>query len=406
MNCLAPKNLKMLSGRDNPHVVGLNRRGFTMTEILVVMAIMVILATLAIPAMSVLSGSRSIEAATNIVSASLGRARAEAMARQETIGLAVYFDQEKQRTALALVGFAQPWQPGVSYQRGDYVYTDDTRGSTPLRAWWLCHTSHISEGANGTAKNLRPDLTTSSAYETVYSSSCWAPVSPTNAFGGVASARSSPDTLRYPPGQNGQVDTYVSILPESEVIYLPPGIGAQVLTGARTSFPNAYTSDRYLRASVMFFDAAGRLAPQQQWGVMFSPDDAPFPMGDATTPTEDDFASSRLGLAIRFNTDGINKNRLQTLVSFNMDPPSPATSNTYYNRNGLRGGLGVVLYDRQTYQNTNPNLFAADEKRWDPSLMNEVYDLSGDEAKGEKWLDENGTLLLINRYTGALLRAE
>lgn len=388
---------------------GVGRRGFTMSEILVVMAIMVILATLAIPAMNVLSGSRSIEAGSNLATATLARARAEAIARRETIGVAIYFDQDRQRTALALVGYAQKWREGVSYQRGDYVYTDDTTPvGTPVRLWWLCHTAHVSEtGAGSVQENRRPDRTTTDNTGVIYNSSKWAAFAPNSAGGGVAAGRSSPDNLRYMPSPagTGQQDTYVSILPETEVIYLPPGIGAQVLVGTRTATTGAITTDRYLRASVVFFDEAGKLAPQAQWGVTFDPEDAPAPVTTQATPRTTNFVSSRLGLAIRFNYDETRTSaprRLKTGVSFNLDTPAGANGN-YYNTQGLRGGYGVVLYDRQSYETANSAALTGVGK-WDSSLMNETY--SANEANAETWLDANGTLLLINRYTGALLRAE
>jgi len=60
--------------------------GFTLTEIMVVIGIIVLFIALAIPAMSAISGTRSIAGAENNVSALLARAREEAIAQAEPAG--------------------------------------------------------------------------------------------------------------------------------------------------------------------------------------------------------------------------------------------------------------------------------------------------------------------------------
>ena len=58
--------------------------GFTLTEILVVIGIIVLFIALAIPAFSAISGTRSIAGAENNLSALLVRAREEAIAQADT----------------------------------------------------------------------------------------------------------------------------------------------------------------------------------------------------------------------------------------------------------------------------------------------------------------------------------
>src|SRR5947207_7305858 len=79
------------------------RPAFSLTEILIVIALIVLLLALAIPAFSFITGSRSIDGAANQISAFLGRARAEAIGLQEVRGVMFFVDPTKQRTNLAIV---------------------------------------------------------------------------------------------------------------------------------------------------------------------------------------------------------------------------------------------------------------------------------------------------------------
>jgi prepilin-type N-terminal cleavage/methylation domain-containing protein len=372
--------------------------GFTLTELLVVIGIIVIIAAVALPVFNVLTGSRSIEAGQNFLSASLARARAEALSRQQPIGLAVYFDQVRGRTALATVSFPLVWDANVAYQRGDIVYTQQS-GS---RQYWLCHTDHLSAAASEPAARDSDKMPSTSSSATppfiTGVSGQWAFHDP--------AISSSPDVPRY------AAQEYLSILPETEVVYLPPGIAAQVLNSANIEVRSVYVpvpgpitgtrpSDRYLTVGVILFDASGRLLPNQRWGTLFSPTDAPAPMGQATPTTNSPrFRSTRLGLAVRFNTDGQTATRLRTGISFNLDP---VTSSGAQNSAPLVTGTGVILYDRQSCQNFYETVAgAADVKSFDGQSMDRLWTGSPD-AQLEGWLDQNGSLFLVNRYTGTLV---
>src|SRR4051812_16510017 len=78
-------------------------RAFTMAELLIVIALIVLLLGLAVPAFNLLSGGKSIEGATNQVSAALGRARAEAIGLQKVTGLMFFVDPRTQRRSVAIV---------------------------------------------------------------------------------------------------------------------------------------------------------------------------------------------------------------------------------------------------------------------------------------------------------------
>src|SRR5213592_2939679 len=71
--------------------------GFTLTEILVVIALIVLLLVLAVPAFNLITGGKSIEGATNQLSAALGRARAQAIGLQKPTGVMFFIEPRSQR---------------------------------------------------------------------------------------------------------------------------------------------------------------------------------------------------------------------------------------------------------------------------------------------------------------------
>jgi hypothetical protein len=79
------------------------RGGFTLTEILIVIGLILLIITLAIPALSVITGGRSVDAAQNQISAALARARQDAMGLQEPRGIIFFPDANTGRVVLAEV---------------------------------------------------------------------------------------------------------------------------------------------------------------------------------------------------------------------------------------------------------------------------------------------------------------
>jgi len=80
-----------------------NRSAFTLIELLVVIGLIVVIMALALPAFNFITGTRSIDGATNVVSSFLGRARVEALAAQRPTGVFFYIDPATERRTLALV---------------------------------------------------------------------------------------------------------------------------------------------------------------------------------------------------------------------------------------------------------------------------------------------------------------
>ena len=85
--------------------------GFTLIEMLVVMAIIVLAVTLAIPAIRSLTGSRSEQAAQNSIAAFVASARANAIGLQQSRGVLFYIDKATDRVTLAQV-MQSPFQTG------------------------------------------------------------------------------------------------------------------------------------------------------------------------------------------------------------------------------------------------------------------------------------------------------
>lgn len=90
------------------------RKGFTLTEIIVVIVLIVLLVAMAVPALSWMTGSNSVEAATNVMSAMVARSRMNAIGLAghpnefgiavNKSGVATFYDSAQGRFAVMLVG--------------------------------------------------------------------------------------------------------------------------------------------------------------------------------------------------------------------------------------------------------------------------------------------------------------
>jgi prepilin-type N-terminal cleavage/methylation domain-containing protein len=100
------------------------RPGFTLTEILIVVALIVLLLALAMPAFNFITGGRSEDAALNQISAMLARARTEAEGVQEPRGILFYFDKVSQRDMMCIVKVTPP---NASSDRQDASTDPNTR---------------------------------------------------------------------------------------------------------------------------------------------------------------------------------------------------------------------------------------------------------------------------------------
>ncbi len=88
------------------------RRAFTVIELLIVIGIIVLAMALAVPALNLITGTKSTEAATNQINSLLARARNDAIGLQEIRGVMFYYDQAEDRVNVALVEEVDPPSTG------------------------------------------------------------------------------------------------------------------------------------------------------------------------------------------------------------------------------------------------------------------------------------------------------
>lgn len=104
-------NVRPLHLRDRGGSPGVRRGGFTLTEMLIVMGIIVLVALVAVPSFRALTGGRSTEAASNQISAALARARLDAVGLQEPRGILFFRDPDTQRVGMMEVRAVNDQQP-------------------------------------------------------------------------------------------------------------------------------------------------------------------------------------------------------------------------------------------------------------------------------------------------------
>ena len=86
---------------------------YTLSELLVVVAIIAVIVTMAVPAFNLIRGTRSVDSAQNQLNAIIGRAREEAVGMQDYRGVLLFQDPNNARTVAAEVYFPDPNNPTV-----------------------------------------------------------------------------------------------------------------------------------------------------------------------------------------------------------------------------------------------------------------------------------------------------
>jgi Tfp pilus assembly protein FimT len=295
----------------------MKRAGFSLTELLIVIGLIVLMIALAVPTFNFISGNRSVEGAQNTIAAFLGRARAEAIGLQETRGVLFFIERKTGRTAMTIVRETQ--RPTGS------------AGVIPL------------------------------------------------------------------------VDVFLDVTDDAEFVTLPVGVGAQFIDASRVSGTQPI-DDRYIGfnvtnqggnqpdthtayGGVILFDSQGRLASRTYaFKTLTGPPNASTRMGNLLYAPNGDPAPLT-------NHYQIVPDVVVHVYPAPVEPP--------------RSQFGVVLFDRAGFQTASPQAGgrpADADVQFDQGAG--TYAGSPEETVEEKWLDENGVPLLVNRYNGTLVKAQ
>jgi prepilin-type N-terminal cleavage/methylation domain-containing protein len=181
----------------------MRRRGYTLTEILVVIGIMVLVLGMATASFNMLTGKGSEQATENQLAATFARARNIALAESKPTGVVVAYDPADDRATAWIIQrpTIPDWFDGRAYAVADYVTFNGQD--------WICQTAHTSSLANA------PGTATWKAIAS--------PIDPTDA----------------------------------DAIRLPRGISVQLLHSEPSL--TAPQRDSYLSTGLIVFDADGRL---------------------------------------------------------------------------------------------------------------------------------------------------
>ena len=281
--------------------------GFTLPELLVVMGIIIIFIALAIPAMNVLSGSRSIAAGENNLQAALVRAREEAIASQQLRGLMFTIDPGSDRVVATLVQEASP-PANVPASLAFVTWLDTVPGREQLR--------------------LPPLI----RLQTVFDSSSMQPLA----------------------------DRYLG--------YNPP--------------PNGVGNAGVKVGGVILFDGDGQLVVRQYGFRLLRTD----PATGIATPS---------GIMDMFYLQSDPGTELP--IAQGNDPFVPfVTADGNVTNIPPKSQLAVVLFDQKDFNahaDSSGNAFSD-------------LDNQSNETAKETWIDGASTPLLVNRFTGTLIRGE
>jgi prepilin-type N-terminal cleavage/methylation domain-containing protein len=331
------------------------RYGFTLTELLIVMGIIVLVALVAVPSFRALTGGRSTEAAQNQLAAFIQRARQEAIGVQEMRGVAF----------LRLTGESRVTAVMVREVGGPIVTPPQT---------------------------LPPGFQLVEVY---------------------LDAVPDRDHLVMPVGVGIQTIDDCAINPPAAAATPSPhddvrGDDAYIgLNISTVNMPGINGDDHFVYGGVILFDGFGRLVKKQYAFRCFR--QVPAAGGGYTRtaseiaqlwgmniPAADNFASS---------TD-FKPGRTQFTIN-------PATGAIVYTVPPITASFGFVLYDSDAFdalqytqqdpqcEQSMPNYTDVSEASWQSSQTGR-----SDEAIEERWLDANAIPILVNRNNGTLLRGQ
>lgn len=235
--CRLPSSERRLDGAVSARATvvraGRSRAAFTLTELLIVIGLIVLLIALAVPAFSFITGSKSLDAAQNTISAMLGRARSETRGTRQ-FGVLFFRDPGNDRTAMMLV-------------EGD---AGDT-GADDYSFWTTYPTGGPSYSVGDKAYFL--DDSAAEAKRVVKRYVCISPVPDSTA----AYEPPAPDDPSHANTYWAQVPATFFEPFTADIEYLPPGVGLQLVNAAQTT--PAALPDLYVRTGVIMFGPNGQL---------------------------------------------------------------------------------------------------------------------------------------------------
>ncbi len=409
-----------------PRSKNLARRGFTLVEMLVILGVIILILAIALPAFNTITGSRSVEAGTNIASASIGRARAEAIRRGVSVGVLFYPDAEG-RTNVAFValgdGSSDP-DPYDEYKA--YVDAGDYQGATtdPLPDYdgepVMTSDRALALGVDNNNSDYGPatayDAYTGRPLVLVYNARSFDPDALTTPGIVGQTPVVAGDTSNRPAFQNDHWDLAggtreLILLTDIPIEQLPSGVGLQLVTGAALDADSGSAGavdannsflERYTRTGMIAFDRKGRMIQAnyeisgnsplgQRMGLNLIAENNPGQSVDVGggNPANDDigftFGSSGFGIVI-YRTDEFE---------------SAASDGT---ATDWKGSFFLSIEDPPTiiddFETTEHDLNAP-YPNFDPTFLPPATLLANEYAE-ERWLDANTTPLLINRFSGTL----
>jgi prepilin-type N-terminal cleavage/methylation domain-containing protein len=324
-----------------------HRSGFTLTELMIVIGIIVLFVTLALPAFNLISGSRSIGGAENIVAALVGRARAEAIGNDTNRGVAFYLDVATNRYYAAIVAaptFSE-WNNATTYSQYQYVTVTPTAVTAPatvpppIRYFVAMYNAAANVGQNPTIA-------------TTFWTEC---------------------------------DPYVlDAAADTDIVALPYGVGAEVINNSSMS-STGRASSGYLSMGVLLFGPSGGLSLSR---VSLA-------------------QSGKIGAAANFNQNipyyvAPPYSGLLTASTIAGNPNTPNQQKGL----PLTGAIGLVLFDKQSFDGQGYGGQISSSLSNTSSYPPAPTAYSSTDSAIDGWLDTNATPLLINRYNGTLIRSE
>ena len=294
-------------------------RGFTLTELLIVIGLIVLVLALAVPAFQAMTGGRSVDAAQNQLSAVLGAARAEAIGLQKVRGVFFYIDPATERVNAALV----------------------QETSSPLEA---------PDDPPEFYLDLVPDRD---------------PIALPVGVGlqGIDNASIAPGTASA--GGTRRDDGYVGYNPLVGLQPAPPAGGP-----------------RY--GGVILFDGYGRVI-NKRYGFLIG--------REAPGGTVRSIQPTLIGALFGYSNGNVD------VPEYFVPRQSVGAGNTTENNHPPRSQFGFALFDAQPFRTLG---FTDADPQFDPGAGG----YATPEQDEEKWIDQNGIPVLINRYNGTLVRGE